>query len=80
MKIQIDLKSVALGLLVGIGAMFALGADSSSNQAGHYQVSAASDPNFAVIVDTQTGKAWAWSPIQTSQYRSDANFFDSKDQ
>jgi hypothetical protein len=79
MKIQIDLKSVALGLLVGVGAMFALGADSSSpNQIGRYQISAGQSSAF--IVDTTTGQSWGFEPNNTTQYRQDGNFFSIKGQ
>jgi hypothetical protein len=78
MKIQIDLKSAVCGLIIGVAAMFALGADSSSsNQIGRYQVSSGAE-DAAVIVDTITGKAWAFQPQNTSQWRTDGNFWDAK--
>jgi len=58
MKIQIDIKSALCGLIIGVAAMFALGADSSSsNQVGRYQISTGQTSNL--MVDTITGKARA---------------------
>lgn len=56
MKIQIDLKSVFLGLATGVGAMFLLGDATNPGINGRYQVSSAA--NFVTIVDTKTGEAW----------------------
>jgi hypothetical protein len=60
MKTQIDLKSALLGLLAGIAVMFAVGAGTSSNPVGKYQIQATYDggKGFAVLVDTQTGEVW----------------------
>jgi hypothetical protein len=76
MKIQIDLKSAVCGLIVGAAAMFVMGADSSSNSVGRYQISAGQ--SSAMIVDTETGQAWAFQPNSTAQWRSDGNFFSAK--
>jgi len=77
MKIQIDLKSAACGLIIGVAAMFALGADSSpSNQVGRYQI--ATGQNSSVIVDTITGKAWGFQPVSTPDFKQDRNFWDAK--
>jgi hypothetical protein len=77
MKIQIDLKSAVCGLIIGVAAMFALGADSSSsNQVGRYQI--ATGQNSSVIVDTTTGKAWAFQPLTTAQFKQDGSFWDAK--
>lgn len=76
MKIQIDLKSALCGLIIGVAAMFALGADSSSSSVGRYQISAGQ--SSALIIDTLTGQAWAFQPTSTAQWRNDGNFFDSK--
>jgi hypothetical protein len=75
MKIQIDLKSAVCGLAVGIAAMFVMGAD-SSNPVGKYQI--ATGQNSSVIVDTTTGKAWAFQPISTSDFKNSPNFWDAK--
>jgi hypothetical protein len=67
-----------LGLIIGVAAMFALGADSSaSNQVGRYQI-ASGGQGCAVIVDTITGRAWAFQPPSTAQWRNDGNFWDIK--
>ena len=76
MKFNIDLKSSLTGLLVGIAIMLVLGAETRSSYNGRYQVSAGQ--GLAVIVDTQTGQAWGFGPPTTSQYRTDANFWDPK--
>jgi hypothetical protein len=76
MKMTIDFKSALCGLIIGVVAMLAIGAEPSSNDAGRYQVAAAQ--NLAVIVDTKTGQAWGFGPISTTQYRTDGNFWDKK--
>ena len=73
MKIQIDLKSILCGLIVGVAAMFVMGADSSSNESARYQIS--SGTTGTVMVDTKTGQAWAYA---ATMLRNDAGFFDAK--
>jgi hypothetical protein len=60
MKIQIDLKSALCGLVIGIAAIFAVGAAISSNPVGRFQIQAAYDggKGFALVLDTQTGEVW----------------------
>jgi hypothetical protein len=61
MKIQIDLKSALCGLIIGVAAMFAIGAGTSSNPVGRFQVetgASAINGGYAIILDTQTGQAW----------------------
>jgi hypothetical protein len=78
MKIQIDLKSAVCGLIVGVAAMFALGADySPSIIVGRYQVSSGG-PATGIIVDTITGQAWGFQPADTSQWKNDRNFWNVK--
>jgi hypothetical protein len=80
MKTTVDLKSVALGLLAGIIVMFAIGAGTSPGDAdgiGRYQVSAGTG-GCAVMVDTKTGQAWAFQPLNTAQWKNDANFWGAK--
>jgi hypothetical protein len=75
MKIQIDLKSAVCGLMIGVAAMFAMGAgESSSNQAGRYQVSTGA--GISVMVDSKTGQAWVFN--SGGRPRNDGNFFDIK--
>lgn len=80
MKTQIDIKSAAIGLVVGIAAIFAIGAANSTDSNGRYQVTVApgSNPNqagFAIMVDTQTGKAWG-ANIQNDFHTG--QFWDAK--
>jgi hypothetical protein len=60
MKIQIDLKSAVCGLVIGVTAMFAVGAGTSSNPAGKYQIEAGTTPFgiYTFVIDTQTGEVW----------------------
>jgi hypothetical protein len=76
MKAQIDMKSVLCGVALGVLAVFAIGAATSSNEIGRYQVS--SGQGCSVIVDTRTGQAWGFCPPTTAQYKTDANFWDAK--
>lgn len=54
---KIDLKSAVVGLLVGVVAVFAMGAGEPGSTIGKYQIAGGS--GFFVIVDTETGKSWA---------------------
>lgn len=76
MKTQIDIKSALLGMTAGILTMLAIGAGTSSEESGRYQVSAGT--SAAILVDTKTGQAWGYAPNNTAQYKNDANFFDPK--
>lgn len=78
MKTQIDLKSALCGLVVGVLAMLAIGAGTSSNEVGRYQIS--SGTSFSVMVDTKTGQAWGivHTPTSGSSIHNDGNFFDAK--
>jgi hypothetical protein len=67
------------GLIIGAAAMFVLGADSTSSQAGHYQISCGSEGS-AMIVNTATGQAWAFQPTTTGQWKTDGDFFPAKNQ
>jgi hypothetical protein len=77
MKIVIDIKSALLGLGLGVAAMLAVGAGTNSSESGRYQI-AAGDGGFAVMVDTQSGKAWSYMPINTAQWKTDGNFWQPK--
>jgi hypothetical protein len=76
MKAQIDIKSVLCGVTIGVLAVFAIGAATSSNEIGRYQVSAGQ--GLSVIVDTKTGQAWGYCPANTSQYKMDSTFWEVK--
>jgi hypothetical protein len=58
MKITIDLRSAAIGLVAGVVLMFTLGASSESaeNRSPRFQVAGTSF--HAVIIDTTNGEAW----------------------
>jgi hypothetical protein len=77
MKVHIDFKSALCGLVIGVVAMIALGAEAPSSGIGRYQISAAHD--LGIILDTKTGRAWGFGPINTSQYRNDGDFWVRKD-
>jgi hypothetical protein len=76
MKIQIDLKSTLLGLVMGVGIMFTVGASTAPKEVGTYQV--AGGQLGAVIIDTKTGQAWGYTPSSAIQNRIDGNFWDPK--
>ncbi|HSY20077.1 MAG TPA: hypothetical protein VK815_17155 [Candidatus Acidoferrales bacterium] len=76
MKTQIDLKSVLLGLVTGVGIMFTVGAGTVPKEVGRYQV--AGGQLGAVIIDTKTGQAWGYTPSSTQQNRIDDTFWDAK--
>jgi hypothetical protein len=76
MKAQIDIKSVLCGVAIGVLAVCAIGAATSSNDVGRYTVSAGQ--TSAVILDTKTGQAWGFFPQNTSQNRMDGSFWDAK--
>jgi hypothetical protein len=78
MKTLIDIKSALVGIVVGVLAVLAVGAGTSSNEVGRYQIS--SNPNFSVMVDTKTGQAWGsvCAPSTGSAIHSDSNFFEAK--
>ncbi|MGH7990945.1 MAG: hypothetical protein ACREDS_12245 [Limisphaerales bacterium] len=78
MKTTIDMKSILLGGAIGILAIFAIGASDSTNTNGRYQVAVGNSQNghgFAIMVDTETGKAWG-ADIQ-SDWKS-GGFWDQK--
>jgi hypothetical protein len=81
MKIQIDIKSALCGLIIGVATMFAIGAGTSGNENGRYRgiVSASPidvDRGLALIVDTQTGKAWGVTA--RNNWHNDGSFWDAK--
>lgn len=70
MKIQIENKSLLAGLVVGISAMFLMGADWGEKppvphyETGRYQAVTIAGANgaqagTAIMIDTSTGQAWA---------------------
>lgn len=77
MKLNIDIKSAAVGLALGILAMSVMGAgESESVKGGRFQCSAGTD--LLLIVDTHTGQAWAIRPAGTSITGAPSGFFEQK--
>lgn len=76
MKTHIELKSALCGLVIGVFAMLAIGAGMSSNETGRYQIT--SGGNVALVIDTQTGKVWTKCWSSSAEFKSDADFSDSK--
>lgn len=72
MKIQIDLKSAAIGLAIGIGALFVVAADDNSGSA-RFQVSTGT--GVVCIVNTQTGQAYMW---KVNDHGDNPKFFGPK--
>ena len=66
MKIEIDLKSAICGLLAGVAIMFCVGAGTSSNPVGRFQLKGAPGGNgvFFAILDTQTGEVWGLDTVK----------------
>ena len=71
-NMKIDLKSTAIGLLIGILAIVALGAGSPASQVGRYRIEG-STPYF-LLVDTVSGQVWAGN-FQTGLKNTDPDFF-----
>ena len=76
MKTQINLKSAFYGLVVGILATLAIGAETNSNEAGRYQI--ATEGNVAFVIDTKTGKVWEKGWQGLTGFNSDADFSEIK--
>lgn len=78
MKTQIDIKSALVGIIVGVLAVLAVGAGTSSNEVGRYQVS--SGAGYSIMFDTKTGQAWGsvFAPSSGSSIHNDGNFFNAK--
>ena len=68
MAFKIDIKSLIIGLLIGLVVLLALGATSGRNE-GYYRLSMASDDKFYAIygrIHTGTGKVETWKyPIHS---------------
>jgi hypothetical protein len=66
MTLKVDIKSLLLGLVIGIIALLVLGAASRGNSAGQYQVSIAANVRgvFYAKIHTGTGEIETWqSPV-----------------
>jgi hypothetical protein len=80
MKIQIDLKSALCGLIIGVAAMLVMGAGTTSNQVGKYQIAASAAPNgsFFSVIDTQTGEVWGADSVRDWNNNKANKFWDAK--
>ena len=68
MTIKVDIKSLILGLVIGITVLLAIGAASRGNSSGQYQVSIAASVRdvFYAKIHTGTGEIETWqSPINS---------------
>ncbi len=65
---KIDIKSLVIGLFIGIIAILALGAASSKNNPGQYQVSMSATVRnvFYAKIHTGTGEIETWQTSITS--------------
>lgn len=54
---KFDLKSMVLGLGLGLAAVFVVAAGNNPGPVGKYQIAGGS--GFFVIVNTETGQSWA---------------------
>jgi hypothetical protein len=76
MKTHIDIKSALCGLGLGILAMLAVGAGSSSSQTGRFQI--ATEGSVALLIDTETGQVWTKCWRTADDYKSDEDFSEPK--
>lgn len=62
MMLKVDIKSMALGLVIGIIALLAIGAASRGNNTGQYQVIIAAGVRdvFYAKIHTGTGEIETW--------------------
>ena len=68
MTLKVDIKSLVLGLVIGIIALLAIGAASRGNSAGKYQVSISANVRdvFYAKIDTGTGDIETWKSSMNS--------------
>jgi len=80
-KIELDLKSLALGATIVALAVFGMAASSGPSTVNRFQVSVGGDGK-AAILDTTTGQCWtaainangqAVSPIGTNTFQTPKN-------
>ena len=55
-NVTIDVKSLVVGVAIGLGIMFGLGA-STSVSSGRYQIT--SSGIYLAVLDSETGQVWA---------------------
>jgi hypothetical protein len=75
MNSKIEIKSVILGLGVGVLVMLGVAATSSSPSFGRYQLVAVG--SHGLIIDTDTGRVWEAS-FPDNVNRTDPHFFQPK--
>lgn len=68
MTLKVDIKSMALGLVIGIIALLAIGAGSRGSSTGQYQVSIAAGVRdvFYAKIHTGTGEIETWQTPNNS--------------
>lgn len=68
MTLKVDIKSLMLGLVIGIIALLAIGAGTRGNSAGKYQVSIAAGVRdvFYAKIHTGTGEIETWQTSNNS--------------
>lgn len=78
MKTHFEVKSILLGMTVGLGAFLLLGASGvdSANQTGRYQI--ATGGGFALVIDTSTGKVWGANLSGANFNTVQEKFWDAK--
>ena len=54
---KIDMKSLLVGMILGVCVLLALGAATGSRaDIGRYQVACPDNPNYCFVIDTTTGQ------------------------
>lgn len=75
MNTKIDIKSMLLGLSLGVLVMVAVAAASSPGQVGRFQLG--STNNQGLVIDTATGQVWS-TYFSSSGGSGHADFFQPK--
>jgi hypothetical protein len=78
MKTYLDLKSALCGLVLGIFVMLVIGAGTAARETETGRFRIATGANVAVVIDTQTGRVWSKCWASTAEFKTDADFSDSK--
>ena len=56
----IDLKSLAVGLVLGISIALSIAANSADKGTdGRFQIGMSGDSSYYYVIDTRTGKVWS---------------------
>ncbi len=58
MKTKIDVKSMLVGIALGVAVMLGVGAATSPGPIGRFQISATG--NHGLVLDTATGQVWSY--------------------